>query len=83
MAWTSPGTAPGTVAQSRMHPERAQPEPWRDNATKAIESSSTLRSVIRDLPTAWPGMMPFVAAYDASQRVRSLDADDADAPGRP
>ena len=66
----------------RLAPFRRYAEPWRDYATQAIESSSTLRSVIRDLPTAWPGMMPFVAAYDASQRATSLAADHADAPGR-
>jgi hypothetical protein len=39
---------------------------WKDSADTLLASSSTLRSVVRDHPSWWPGLDPLVAAYDAS-----------------
>ena len=42
-------------------------EPWLEYAETALASSASLRSVVRDQPSAWPGLATMVAAYDASQ----------------
>jgi hypothetical protein len=42
-------------------------EPWLEYAETALASSASLRSVVRDQPSAWPGLAAMVVAFDASQ----------------
>jgi hypothetical protein len=38
--------------------------PWREYVSVAVAHSSTLRSLVRELPSAWPGVVELADAHD-------------------
>ena len=55
-----------TVRQLRSYESTGVIYEWDDFVTRAVGSSSLLRSTIRDTPD-WPTLDPFVARYDESR----------------
>lgn len=55
-----------TVRQLKSYESAGVTYEWDDFITRAVGSSSLLRSTIRDTPD-WPTLEPFVARYDESQ----------------
>ena len=55
-----------TVRQLKSYESTGVTYEWDDYVTRSVESSSILRSIIRDTPD-WPTLGPFLSRYDESQ----------------
>lgn len=52
-------------------------EPWKDYVEMTVNSSSSIRSLVRDNPTFWPSIVPLVESYDAAHTAPQPSDGDA------